>query len=391
MKLKALVLAVLALAVLAGCRDGPEPRYEGPAGQGRLVFEPGKGIVRKGSIVSGDEQRVWNDVERAFNEKRYADCIAQSLQLSEAFPEGSRVVQAILLRIRARLEIARAEDSKLPRGIPLEHILFVYLAPEDDPRLRALMAREKGVAEYARTFRALNPNEFVERLRPDARELASAGQLDGAIQDSRILVTYYLPAQELREFRRQSAELTRDVTWLALAAGEHNLALRLADDLLALNPPPSVKGDTLYARGHILRMNGAHAYAADAFRRLFDGSGLRDTDTRWRPYALAWWIEEIMETSKGPLYDMVPYERALELVSEYELYRIENPAIDEPLRNRFVELAEKAYNVLILRANNAADAYDRLGEDSARDHYLQNAARLEAERDKRLARLRSKP
>lgn len=382
---------VLCCGLAAACSGGPEPRYEGPAGQGRLVYEQGRGIVRQGSVVSSDEAALYAAVERAFNEGRRAECIELSAQLSLAFPEGSRVVQAILLRIQARMELGRSTESKLPRGISLDRMLFLYLAPDDDPRLRQLLAGDPSVAAYTRDFRSLELDQLVERLRDDAESLYRSGQLAAALADCRLLITYYLPAQELREFRHQTAELTRNVAWLAYAVGETNSALEVADDLLALNPPPSVKGDTQYIRGHILRRNGAHAFAAESFRRLFQGSGLRDTDTRWRPYALAWWIAETMETAKGPLYDLVPYERALELVSEYELYRIENPAISKPLRARFVELADKAYGVLVLRDTNAADTYDRLGEDRARDHYLQNAQKLEGERAKRLARLRSDP
>lgn len=384
----AAMLACGSALLLAGCKQAPEPRYEGPHGQGRLVFEPGRGIVRQGSIASSDEQALFSAVQRAFAGRKFAECILFSEQLGLAFPEGSRVVETVLLRVQARLELGRAEEGGLPRSVPLNQLLFVYLAPDDDARLRALMARDPSVASYARDFRAADISDFARRLQPDAKALVASGQLAGALNDCRMLVTYYLPAQELREFRMQTAELTRDVAWLAFAAAEYNNVLEITEELLAMNPPPVVKGDTLFIRGNAQIRTGAHAFAADTFEQLFRGSNLRDTDTRWRPYALALWIQEIMATSKGPLYDVVPYERALELVGEYELYRIENPNLPAKLRDIFTALAERAFDVLIYRASNAADAYSRLGQSQARDHYLENAKLLEAERDQRLARLK---
>jgi len=385
----AFVLALL--LVFSACRKGPEPRYGGPPGEGRLIYEPGRGIVRQGSVVSGDEQSSFARVQAAFNEGRLEDCINLSLDHSRAWPEGARVVEAILLRVRARLESRRSEDSALPRGVALEQIMFLYLAPDEDARLKALLARESDVARYARDFRQVDFAAFIDRLEPDALALNRGGNMAAAVQDCRTLINYYLPVQELREFRVQTAELTRNTAWLAYAAGDFEGALNSADELLAMNPPPTVKGDTLFIRGHALRRNGAHAFAADAFERLFRGASLRDTDTRWRPWALAWWINQIMATSKGPMYDQTPYERVLELIGEYELYRVENPGIPGTLQAVFTALARQAYDVLIRRDYNAADTYDRLGRQQARDHYLRNAEALERERDKRLARLRGEP
>jgi len=388
-------MALLSLAALclwvAGCKTGPDPRYGGPVGQGRLVYEPGRGIVREGSTVVASEQALFDAVEKASNEKRWADCIFLSEELSRTFPEGSRVVEAIHLRIEARLELGRAREGGMPRGLPLDRLMFVYLAPDDDIRLRELMAKDKSVAEYASKLRSIDFVEFIGKLAVDADELSFSGQLAGALADCSILVTYYLPAQDLREFRQRTAELSRDVAWLAFAAREYNQTVEITEDLLAMNPHPAVKGDALFIRGHALRLNTAHAFAADTFDRLFRTSGLRDTDTRWRAHALLWQINEIMASSKGPLYDLIPYERALELLGEYELYRFENPGISPKLREQFVILCERAYEVLIMRDRNAADTYSRLGENEARDQYLANAANWEVERDKRLKRLQAGP
>lgn len=386
---KTFLVLMAALALLAGCKKGPEPRYEGPSGEGRLVYEPGKGIVRQGSRANSDEQTLFAAVEKAWAQRRLAECIALSEELSFRFPEGSRVVEAILLRIEARIELGRAAEGGMPRNVPLNRMMFVYLATDDDLRLRELLAADKSVADFARQFRALDWVEFVERLKPDGDALYSSGQLEGALLDCQALINYYLPAQELREFRQRTAELTRDIAWLGFAARDQNLVVEITEDLLAMNPPPAVKGDALFIRGHALRINSAHAFAADNFDRLFRTAGLRDTDTRWRPHALLWHINEIMASSKGPLYDLVPYERALEMVGEYELYRIENPNLAPKLKEQFVILCERAYDALILRDTNAAATYSRLGEKQARDFYQENARNREAERDRRIARLRA--
>lgn len=384
-----LLPCLLLLALLAGCKSGPVPRYKGPQGDGRLVYEPGRGIVRPGSVVVSSEQALFEAMQKAWRERRLNDCIALGQQISFEYPDGSRVVEAIILRIEARLELGRADIGGLARSVPLDRMMFLYLAPDEDPRLREAIARDRGVAEYARTFRQLDFVEFIEKLKPDADSLYSARQLDAALYDCQVLITYYLPAQDMREFRQRTAELTRDIAWLAFAAREHNLVVEITEDLLAMNPPPAVKADTLFIRGHSLRLNSAHAFAANTFDQLFRTAGLRDTDTRWRPYALLWHINEVMASSKGALYDLVPYERALELLGEYEQYRYENPNLSPKLKEQFIILCERAYEVLIKRDQNAADTYSRLGEKGARDVYLENARKWEAERDKRIARLRA--
>ncbi|MCL4731638.1 MAG: hypothetical protein KJ044_14540, partial [Planctomycetes bacterium] len=70
------LLACAALVALAACRKGPDPRYEGPAGEGRLVYEPGRGIVRQGSTVAATEQALFARGEAAWRERNWAECIA---------------------------------------------------------------------------------------------------------------------------------------------------------------------------------------------------------------------------------------------------------------------------------------------------------------------------
>src|SRR5690606_38553071 len=130
---------------------------------------------------------------------------------------------------------------------------------------------------------------------------------------------------------------------------------------------------------------------ANTFGYLFSGAGLRDTDTRWRPYALMWQINETMASSKGTGYDLLPYERALELLGEYELYAIENPNIPPSVHEEFIALLERVYGIMIERDLNSADTYSRLGESGARDYYIRRATDWEDERDKRVAALRKAP
>jgi hypothetical protein len=299
-------------------------------------------------------------------------------------------VEALILRVRARFELGRDQnpDSGLPQSIALDRWMFLYLAPIYDQRLQDLMNGDAEARRFLTELRDTPIDEFVTRLRPDADALYDSGQLELALYDCRTLVTYYLPAMELREFRQQVAELTRDVAWLMYAARAYDAVIGIADDLGVMNPAPSIKADALFIAAQAQRQNGAHSVAANTFGYLFSGAGLRDTDTRWRPYALMWQINETMASSKGKAYDLQPYERALELLGEYELYAIENPNIPDSVHDEFVQLLEQVYGVMIDRDLNSADTYSRLGEDGARDYYVRRAGEWELERDKRVAGLR---
>jgi hypothetical protein len=387
MKHVALLLIPL---LLAACAEGPVPRYAGPGSSGRLIYEPGVGITRKDALPSTDEQAQFALVTEAFEQQRWEATIVLSLAQTQRWPEGARVVEAILMRIRARLELGRDDNPEegLPQTITLERWLFLYLAPINDDRLQRLISTDAQTRAFVTELRQTSVNDFVTRLAPDADALYDSGHLGLALADCRVLVTYYLPVLELRRFRAEVAELTRDVAWLMYAARAFDAVIDISLDLLAMNPSPAVKGDALFILGQAQRRNGAHFIAADTFGLLFNGAGLRDTDTRWRPHALMWQINETMESSKGPGYDLVPYERALELLGEYELYAIENPNIDEPLHEEFIALMEKVYTIMIERDLTSADTYSRLGESGAEQYYIDSAAKWEAERDARIAELR---
>ncbi|MCB9894448.1 MAG: hypothetical protein H6839_08360 [Planctomycetes bacterium] len=388
--MKYLPLLIAAL-LLAACAEGPIPRYAGPAGEGRLVYDPAVGITRESASTNQTEQAIYADVEKAFSEHRYEVAINASITLAQNYPDGSRVVDALRLRVLSRLELGRNDDPEtgLARTLTLDQWLFLYLAPIHDDRLQAMINHDAESRKFVTDLRAIPVGDFVNSLAPDADSLYDAGQLEAALFDCQTLLTYYLPALELRTFRNSVAELTRDVAWLLYAARAFDATIRLTDDLLAMNPSPAVKADALFIQGQAQRRNGAHALSANTFALLFNGAGLRDTDTRWRPYALMWQINETMASSKGHIYDLVPYEAAMELLGEYELYAIENPNIPAAVHEEFIKLMDDVYGIMIERDENSADQYSRLGEGDAADYYMARAAEWGAQRDKRIAELRS--
>lgn len=384
------LLWLIPLLLFCACQQAPVPRYAGPAGEGRFVYDPALGIVRKDAVINGGEQGVFAEAQKAFDEGRLADCILGTINLTRAFPDGSRAADAILLRIRARLALGRGTDTEagFSKRIPLERWLFIYMAPDYDDRLRRLRASGEESRKLIDDFRAQDVDRFVARLKPEADSLYDSGQLEMIGFECRTLLTYYLPTLELRDYRRDIAELTRDAAWLAYAARAYDLTISLCDELLGVNPPPNVKGDTLFIFGQAQRQNGAHVFAANTFGLLFNGAGLRDTDTRWRPYALMWQIQETINASKGRAYDLTYYERALELVGEYELYLVENPAVPNVVHEEFITLTIILYDVMAWRDRNAADTYWRLGEEGAEQHYMARALEWEKRRDIRVQQLR---
>ncbi|MCA8913961.1 MAG: hypothetical protein KDB90_01015 [Planctomycetes bacterium] len=387
MKYLPLLIAVL---LIAACAEGPIPRYAGPAGEGRLVYVPGIGITRETASTNQTEQAIYADIEKAFNERRYEVAINASLRLTQDYPDGSRVVDALRLRVLSRLELARDDDPEvgLARTLTLDQWLFLYLAPIHDDRLQQMINHDAESRKFVTELRDIPVGDFVNSLAADADSLYDSGQLEAAMFDCDTLLTYYLPALELRTFRNSVAELTRDVAWLLYAARAFDATILLTDNLLAMNPSPAVKGDALFIQAQAQRRNGAHALSANTFALLFNGAGLRDTDTRWRPYALMWQINETMAYAKGHIYDLVPYETAMELLGEYELYAIENPNIPPAVHEEFIKLMEDVYNIMIERDENAADQYSKLSESDAADYYSARAAEWGVQRDKRIAELR---
>lgn len=385
-----LIQGSLLTVLLAACATGPDPMYEGPAGKGTLVYRPGVGITREGAQSDTSEQSTHAAAEQAFRHGRWDECIALATQMTLNWPEGSRIVDALLMRIRANVEAGRSgTDEAFSRSITLEQWMMLYLAPDHDPRILALLAKGGETRETVTTLRSLPVQSFIDRLAPDADTLYDQGRLNAAQYDVNILTTYYLPTLQLREYRQQVTELARDVCWLMYASREFTQTIAVCEDLLAVNPPPTIKGDTLFILGTAQRRNGAAPIAAQTFGWLYRGAGLRDTDTRWRPYALLWQIHQTLATSKGYIYDLTYYEQALELVGEYEIYRVENPNIPAVLHGEFIKLTEAVYDVMIRRELNAADTYRRIGESKAGEYHEAQALEWEQLRDKRIASLQS--
>jgi tetratricopeptide (TPR) repeat protein len=384
------ILAIIlgaCLPAFCGCASAPDAVYQGPAGRGQLEYVPGVGITRRGALIDGAEQGRFDAMRQAFDERRWQDCIELSRELTAAAPDGARAVDALLMRIQARMETSRGDDDPLARALLLSQWMFVYLAPEYDPRLRQLMDASAEARDNTRAVRELEPGRFIGAIRPSALAALRNGQLYAAQAECRVLLTYYLPALELREYRAPVLEACRNVLWLLFAAANYNRAIEAADELLSVNPAPAVKADALFIQAQSMRANDAHHVAARTFGLLFRGAGLRDTDTRWRPYALMLEVEQTLRTSKGYIYDLTVYEMALDLLEEYGLYRIENQNVPAAVHADMLTMLNDTFDVLVRRDRDAADTYRRLGRRGARDYYLARMDHWEEQRRRRLTDL----
>jgi tetratricopeptide (TPR) repeat protein len=378
------VLSFAFCVALQGCSSGPEPVYEGPRGQGRLRYDPKNGIVREGTQAGGSEQKLFEAAQLAFEQRRFEECIAYCEQLTILYPEGSHAVDAILLRMNARIEGPRQPALPAPARMALSDWLFLYLTPSYDSRFMALVNRGGEYADKARTVRELPYEKFMASISVDADAIFDAGALGPLVQDLHLLVTYYVPALDIREYRIRTAEIGRDVAWIAYAARDYDLALDAAAELNSLNPPPGIKADALFVQGNSEAKNGGYPLAVATFERLFKNANLHDTDTRWRPYALYQLIVQTANTAKGPEYDIAVYERCLEYFGDYELYLIENPSVPKSLREKFRVLIAEVYQVFIDRDLSAAKTYRKIGEKAAAAYYEKHAEEWRAQMDTRL-------
>ncbi|MHC4839543.1 MAG: hypothetical protein ACYTDT_01095 [Planctomycetota bacterium] len=392
--MKILTPLFLALLILGGCASGKIPRYKGPGGSGRLVYEEGRGIVREGTPENISEAAMFARVESAFQRGDWAGCISNSELQTSAFPDGARAAESLLYRIESRLELGRISKGTggLSRNLPISQWLFLYLAPDSSPELAVLASRDAEFGKFITELRDTHIDKFIADLAVDADAIYETEQLLLAQEDCRTMLVYYLPVQQIASLRIRTANLTRDVAWLLYAARAYTDVVELTKDIRTLNPSPTVKGDTLFIEGLAQKRNGAAPVSARTFEQLFSGAGLRDTDTRWRPYALLQMIDQNISLSKGWRYDITPYERAIELIGEYELYLIENPNVSTWLREKFISLVESVYDVLAAREREAARTHDRRGDDDkAISFYMDKADDWEDEKFKRIAALKAIP
>jgi hypothetical protein len=381
------VLPVFCLLALLACAcSSARDLYKGPGGVGRYRFDPERGIEREGANLNVDEQTLYRTAQRFCAEKNWGACIQACENLTRLYPDGQRAVDAILLRCTARIEGNRSEDEGPSDVVPLANWFTLYLAPVYDDRIRELLAKGGETAKLVRELRERSFESFIELMRPEGESMSAEFKAIG--EDIALLIDYYLPVYEVDVYRRRVAELGRDVAWLAFAARNYETAKDIARVLEVLNPPPGVKGDVLFIRGHALMRSGAHSFAADTFGQLFFTAKLRDVDTPWRPYALYWLIVETMAKSKGPEYEIQYYEVALELLEEYRNYLVENPNLSRPLRERFRQLTIDIHNVFIFRAEDAADTYARVNQGEGEAEYLKLADEW---REKLKKRLESEP
>lgn len=206
-------------------------------------------------------------------------------------------------------------------------------------------------------MRDLPYEQFIASISVDADAIYDEGYLRPLVQDLRLLVTYYVPALDVAEYRLRTAEIGRDVAWLAYAARDYDLALDATAELGGLNPPPGIKADALFVEGNSLAKKRRLPAGRRDVRTTFCGANLRDTDTRWRPYALYQLIVQTANTAKGPKYDIAVYEKCLSDSGDYELYLLENPSVPKTLREKFRMLIAEIYQVFIDRDLSAAKTY----------------------------------
>lgn len=379
------------LVLAASCKSGPDPVYEGPEGAGQLRYDPSKGIFREGSKDVPGEKKLFEFARDAFEKRRFAECVVYCEQLTLSYPDGARAIDAILMRMSARIEGSRSEEEGPPKSIALSDWLFLYLTPSYDPRFSAFMQRGGDSASTVNKLRARSFADFMGWIAPDADAIYDAGALRWLVYDLKLLVNYYIPALEVKDYRARTAEIGRDVAWIAYAARDYEFCLDAVKELDSLNPAPGIKADMLFAQAHSLAQNGAHPMAAATFERLFRGANLHDTDTPWRPYALYELIVQTAKMSKGPEFDIALYERCVELFGDYELYLLENPSVPKSLRERFRALIQEVYLVFIERDLAAAKVYRKLGESGAADYYLKHADEWRAQLKKRLEFDASRP
>ena len=83
-------------------------------------------------------------------------------------------MDAILLRMNARIEGPRQPPLPAPSRMPLSDWLFLYLTPSYDARYINLVSRGGEYSDTARKVRELPYEQFMASIAADAEEIGRA-------------------------------------------------------------------------------------------------------------------------------------------------------------------------------------------------------------------------
>lgn len=348
--------AVLLLLAAACASESPRA-WRLPQGQGNVRYSPERGIYREGASVNGDEGALYLEAVGLFNAGEYlaAARVFHRLRTDEAFVDGARALDAIMLEAVAELEAGRLSH----RGWRLHDLANARFDGNNEAASRLPAGLSQLLGENG--------------LRDIAREVVQSGALEKSWEVVKVMLTYYTLALGVAPERMNEATLqARNLAWLAYTAEEYSLAETIAKDLIDRHPRAEIKAMTELVLARTSTATGAHERAQELFARVYAGS--RNPDLREE--ALLGEVEAILRRSKGAEYNRGLYEIALEKLNDYR-YDFLAVHPDARLKAKFDEAAREVERTLVAMELAAADAYSRLGEEEATKFYRARAAQLE--------------
>lgn len=365
----AAAVAVLASVAVSGCRANPKHRYAVPSGQGRIAYDPERGIFREGTPVDVTEEELFRQGKVQFDDREFADAAAtfRSLRTHPEFVDGARALDAIVMEAVALLEAGRAQDSLWLVG----DIAGSWFDPSETYWRNELPERLWNPVSES------DVKPFIDGLRADAIEDSYAVTRD-------VFDYYSVGLGVSRERLLDVSRHARNLAWVAGLAGDDALSSRIAADLVARQPRGVIEAQALLILAQSEVRRELYEEARVHFSRIYEIA----PDATLRERALLGEIEAIIQQSKGEEYDRTLYDLASEKINEYKTdFLVQHNT--HRLVGEFARLEQYVNEVIWNGLQKAASDYRRLFEPEAAAMADRRAAEFRLAAVKREERLRT--
>ncbi|MCA8938359.1 MAG: hypothetical protein KDB07_01005 [Planctomycetes bacterium] len=345
------------VALVSGCKSEPHT-YKVPEGVGTIRYSNERGIYREGQGFSEGVERLWQEANIAFEERRYTEArdLLRRFRFEPDIVDSSRAVDAVLLESVVEFESGRPDDDADWR---LHDLANAWL----DPVLDAA-----SLQNLPKTLLSAEGSDEVKKL---ALALTNSGEIEDAFEIQELIFEHYtdglgaVPSKLIQLSREM-----RNCSWFAYVGENYELAINIAKSLLARSPRDEIRATTQLVLAQSYIKVERYQAAVTTYQDVFTTA--RDPDLREE--ALYGEIQALIASSKGWEYNREPFEQALEKLNEYKIgfltvYR------DAKMARDFAEVERTLHDILYRKDKESSTTYSRLLREQSSRFYRDVAGR----------------
>ncbi len=351
---------MLAFASCFACSQEKVQTYRLPPGSGEVYYDPERGILRKGQNYDSSEEELYRQALLAFQNSDYSQAIklAASLRSHPEYVDGPRALDAIMLEAYALFEQAKTPDTSWL----LQDLGYAYF----DNDLVALQRLPHNLFKD-------NIQHFQQQMRSRIQEVDA---IEASWEHSKKILSHFQTALGVAPDLRFALEKhIRNLAWIAFLTQDYILAEKIARELNHRNPNQSVSAQVHFILAQTTDAIGWYERSELAYAQAYKTS----EEPALREQALLGEIKAILKQSKGWEYDITPYRKVQQKLSEYRqdfLVRYQKAQ----LQQEFQTIEDEVHEILQRRNAAAAEAYDKLFAPEASNVYKKYA---EADQNKK--------